>query len=409
MEHVRAFSGFPGLAEMQQYLAAKDTSLETSELYSSEYAAKIVAPELRKSRFRAFQDQEIFGLVDHVIQWLNESDDNYSYQLRKDNITETRYEAGGHFLKHNDFLSVTSNLIEEFTLLLCVTPSGLPTAVGGQTLIFPYASEKGTPFDTTKAGNGLLFRKDLDHAGNLLKAGEKHILTANLWATRKQASDQVLFVTFPETAAAAAATNPTRSAQAQLEHAANQNTSYVLPVDCLKGTMLDAHVRFVNRGYESQDMEAPTVVTYECTEFSYQEFGTVAKILNRSCIDEHCIRDHAACIDFFGPFANENLLVNLALASKPDNEEEACKRFVMPMNVKSESSSEKKAKTEGEDKSEETNDLNVIVCENESRTKVVYEVARFFGFDNYVPFKMVFVEGVRSCYCSFVSFVNSFD
>ena len=129
MEHVRAFTDFPGLAEMQTFLASTDALFETSELYSSEQDAKIVDPELRKSRFRAFQDPNIFGLVDQVIQWLNESDDSYSYQLRRDNITETRYESGGHFLKHKDFLSVTSNLIEEFTLLLCVTPAGLPEAV----------------------------------------------------------------------------------------------------------------------------------------------------------------------------------------------------------------------------------------------------------------------------------------
>jgi hypothetical protein len=87
---------------------------------------------------------------------------------------------------------------EEFTLILCVTPDGLGNVVGGETLIYPCASQKGVPFDTTAPGNGLLFRRNLEHAGNVLKEGEKHILTANLWATRKQASNQVLFVTFPK-------------------------------------------------------------------------------------------------------------------------------------------------------------------------------------------------------------------
>jgi hypothetical protein len=63
-----------------------------------------------------------------------------------------------------DFLSVTSNLVEEFTLILCVTPEGLG-ASGGETIIYPYASKKGTAYDTTTPGNGLLFRKDLEHAG----------------------------------------------------------------------------------------------------------------------------------------------------------------------------------------------------------------------------------------------------
>ena len=88
-----------------------------------------------------------------------------------------------------DFLSITSNLIEELTLILCVTPKELGSVQGGETLIYPYASEKGKAFDTTTPGNGLLFRKDLEHAGGVVKNGEKHILTANIIATRKQISD----------------------------------------------------------------------------------------------------------------------------------------------------------------------------------------------------------------------------
>ena len=140
----------------------------------------------------------MFDHVESVVSWLNDSDSTFVYQLRRDNITETRYEADGHFLKHKasdmytchllslnihigvftnnniqifsyaaqkqDFLSVTSNLVEEFTLILCVTPEGLG-ASGGETIIYPYASKKGTAYDTTTPGNGLLFRKDLEHAG----------------------------------------------------------------------------------------------------------------------------------------------------------------------------------------------------------------------------------------------------
>ena len=77
--------------------------------------------------------------------------------------------------------------------------SGSPQSRGGEveTLVFPYAFDKGVPFDTATPGKGLLFRKDLDHAGGLLKSGEKLILMANLRATRKKISEQVLYVTFP--------------------------------------------------------------------------------------------------------------------------------------------------------------------------------------------------------------------
>jgi hypothetical protein len=88
-------------------------------------------------------------------------------------------------------------LIEEFTLILCVTPPDLAGDVpGGETVIYSYPKGE-VPFDTTTPGSGLLFRKDLEHAGNMLELGEKHIITANLWATRKELSKQVLLVTFP--------------------------------------------------------------------------------------------------------------------------------------------------------------------------------------------------------------------
>lgn len=394
MEHVRFFTGFPALSELQQFLSSKeDVPFETSELYSSVVDDKIVDEKLRKSRFRAFQDREIFDLVHQTIEWLNESDERFSYQLRRDNITETRYQNGGHFSKHKDFLSLTSNLVEEFTLILCVTPPGFGPVEGGETLIFPYASKDGVPFDTAKPGNGLLFRKDLEHAGNLLKTGEKHILTANIWATRKLASNQVLFVTFPKETMEELAPE---SAEAHLKQVANQNTSYALPVDCLKGTMLDAHVRFFNQKHEQQGQDPPTIVPYACADFSFDEFGTVAKILLRSYIHENEVRQHADCIEFFGPFRAENLLVNLALEPKgPVDPEASCQRFVLPANADDGDKKlpAKKFKTTGDNVPEELNDMNVIVCENESRAKVVYEVARQLGDDSYVPFKMIFAEG----------------
>ena len=68
-----------------------------------------------------------------------------------------------------DFLSITSNLIEEFTLILCVTPKGIGSS-GGETIIYPYASEKGFAFETATSGNGLISRKDLEHAGRIVSS-----------------------------------------------------------------------------------------------------------------------------------------------------------------------------------------------------------------------------------------------
>ena len=56
--------------------------------------------------------------------------------LRLLTTEQIKYSAGGFFKKHKDYLSITSNLIEEFTLIICVTPPDIAaTSTGGQTII----------------------------------------------------------------------------------------------------------------------------------------------------------------------------------------------------------------------------------------------------------------------------------
>lgn len=107
MEHVRPFSGFPGLDDVLAFLATTNDgddnqhpAFQQSELYSSKVDAKIIDESLRKSEFRTFEDEKLFGYVERVVSWLNGSDKHFHYQLRRDNITEMRYKADGKFLKH---------------------------------------------------------------------------------------------------------------------------------------------------------------------------------------------------------------------------------------------------------------------------------------------------------------------
>ena len=117
--------------------------------------------------------------------------------LRRTDFTHIKYSQGGFFKRHRDYLSTTSNFVEEFTLLLCVAPSDVIDVIvnssgesvqGGETTIFGYG--KSTSYGTTILGTALLFRKDLEHEGAELKRGEKHIITLNIWATRKHVCNQ---------------------------------------------------------------------------------------------------------------------------------------------------------------------------------------------------------------------------
>jgi hypothetical protein len=77
-----------------------------------------------------------------------------------------------------------SNVVEEYTLLLCVTPPGIET-LGGETRVTLNPHTALTSLATVTRGCGLLFRKDLTHEGLIVTQGSKEIVSVNIWAMRK--------------------------------------------------------------------------------------------------------------------------------------------------------------------------------------------------------------------------------
>ena len=289
-----------------------------------------------------------------------------------------------------------------YSLIVCVTPEeeAAKGVEGGETSIISYGGLNSNPvekiFDTKTPGCALLFRKDLNHEGKEIIKGVKHIITANIFAVKKTLSEQVLYVTFPEedgvgkggdAAAAAAAAAASKTA---IQRVANASKSYVLPASRLKG-MLEAHVRFTNTQAEAEGKDIPQVVTFLCTDFTFEQFGVVSRIFNRCYVDEGSISRAKDCLDYFGPFDVQNLLVDLALEDSVGDEE--------PLEKK------QKGERSGDadkDMSEDANDDNsaaaavetdIIVCENEARMNAVLDIARQFN-EPYVPFKILFVEGM---------------
>ena len=59
-----------------------------------------------------------------------------SFTLVPNDVTHIIYEEGGFFKPHSDYLSVTSNCVEEYTMLVCVTPpDATPPTAGGATVL----------------------------------------------------------------------------------------------------------------------------------------------------------------------------------------------------------------------------------------------------------------------------------
>lgn len=463
--NIKTFQNIP-ISSIQTFLSNNQEPFQSSQLYSSQRDETFINEDLRKSIFRTIQDPKLFDLIDtDIVQnILNNDPENktHNFMLRRNDVTHIKYYKGGFFKKHRDYLSTTSNFVEEFTFLLCVTPTealnngdnhgaaggttsgGTAAVKGGETKLFGYGTSKC--YDTSTPGTGLLFRKDLEHEGCELIQGEKHIITLNLYATRRETNDQVLLVTFPnectdtDPAQDAADCETTKKMRSLLHIASNESLSYVIPVQNLFG-MLEAHVRFANKQHRERlgliddsdydddgdngvsSSSKPPVIHYECKDFDFETFGVIVKIFNNAYVEEEDLVMARNCMDYFGPISTENILVNLSLVpeeigvekdmtttsttnivatnsdttntnSIKDDNKRNDEHGQDGTNAKEQQQVQKNSKLKYKDLLDDKSfDRDIIVCENEARMQAVANVAQMLG-ESFVPFKIAFVEGL---------------
>lgn len=150
--------------------------LSESRIYLTEDQSLRVDPELRSSKYKTIENKELFDIVEKYLELINEKDKYYNFTLVRNNLTVIEYKEGDFFKDHSDFLSYTSNVITEFTMILCLDGD----CEGGETALhindnFTYKSEK-----SKTTGCSLIFRKDLHHEGCKVLKGHKKILTLNI-------------------------------------------------------------------------------------------------------------------------------------------------------------------------------------------------------------------------------------
>jgi hypothetical protein len=322
--------------EVQTYLEESNIPFEESELYVAAQEKTIVDTSLRKSKFRKCTDSKLFDLVEPFVSRLSEEDSLLQYTLRRSDVTHIKYEAGGFFGRHTDYLSVSSNLLEEFSFLVCVTPAGsLKPTQGGKTVVHMHRHSH-TSNATTTPGCGIAFRKDLEHEGTLLEAGEKHIIMLNLWATRKD-SGGFLLVHFGINAK-----DNTRTTEDALRQLACDQ-SYLIPiVEAKRSPRLAAHIQSSMRDeccccqgtgtvehfgvcplcegkcffdtVEAQSCQSKlnstaAVTHYQCEDCDYDTFRTLFHILRRMYVSAQEVQTHAELIASYG-LDTEHVLID---------------------------------------------------------------------------------------------------
>lgn len=191
-EYIKEFTCFADLTKQaNEMLAKSDKVVEPSKLYSSLTETKFLDASQRNSVYRIFTDKKHFELAEQYVKRLNELDSVYFYKLVRNDITHIIYEKGGFFKRHEDYLSLTTNCLEEYTMIIYLNSD----CIGGETVFHlnKFLSHASVP----EEGKVVIFRKDLEHEGNLVTSGRKEILTANLWAIPRQNSN-IVVVTFEE-------------------------------------------------------------------------------------------------------------------------------------------------------------------------------------------------------------------
>lgn len=176
------------------YIRKDKNPLTDSLLYSTISESKIYDKQKRLSQYKLFTDKKLFNMVTKLIDKINTIVDDYDYQLVKNDITYIKYEVGGFFKSHEDYLSATSNIFEEYTMIICMNEK---ECVGGHTIFTINDKIKIKSKSSITPKHCVLFRKDVVHEGEILKEGTKEIVTVNLLAYPKP-SNCVIVVSFKD-------------------------------------------------------------------------------------------------------------------------------------------------------------------------------------------------------------------
>ena len=368
------FSGLDTTA-LIAHLASCPVPFEPSALYDAVSEEKRIDTELRLSSFRALTDAASFDIAAALVATL--SIPHASLTLVRNDVTHIAYAKGGFFKPHQDFLSLVSNVVEEYTLLICALPADAAARTkGGETRITAGGGLEVVSKATTTAGCALLFRKDLVHEGLPVRAGTKEVVALNLWGTRHDCST-LLRVVFPHAGGAgggggggggaaeaggakapaapqlrpcARCGAPSKSFCSSCKDAAYckeecqradwgrhqracslaplraevEARSFVLSEGAIRATptcIFNGKLRWAAEGCEAGPTGgggsggATRVITYRSMVHTYEEFATVFRALQGMYVRPCDVVRHGGALDFFGVPLSSVLVSTVAMGN----------------------------------------------------------------------------------------------
>lgn len=319
---------------IKNFVNADKEKFEPSMVYNRKDDKKLIKPEIRKSSFKLLKDKKLFKMFKQLIGKINKKDEFMDFIVWENDITYIKYQEGGYFKKHKDYLSLTSNIVQEYTLIMCLEGG----CDGGETILhfnkfFNYPSKS-----TITPGHILIFRKDIDHEGNIIKKGSKEILTLNLWGVKKNSGIVIIRFNKPE-----------------------KRTHVISQTNILSkhNNLLKSFLWFGKNGKNEN-------VFYHEKKFTYDQFSIVAKVYNDHTLSYDEYQKAQKILDFYGFDVSKMLLGSLAYKFNTNE-----------INI-------------GKDNKINNNDF--ILCNNKERYKQMMEIVKN-NMLPYIPFRLEYIEG----------------
>lgn len=330
------------LASLQHALAGNTALFTPSQVYNAISDEKTIEPELRNSNFRTLTDKILFELCNKVLDGINEKNavNKYNFLLFENDVMHIKYSQGEYFKVHEDYLSLDSNLIEEYSMIICINAD----CVGGETVLHLNENFKYPSRASVTPGSCLLFRKDIPHEGSVLQSGCKEIITFNVWRVLDE-SQQVVIVKFD-----------------------NSDKTCAIPANKIIAHPEDTLLKVFLNTKLGSGKESPVIFfNSNCT---YDEFKVIEKIYNGCAISCDELSQYREIIDYY-LFDYQKLLVkNFSAAIHADS-------IITPLSY-----------------SLSQND-NIMLFNHEGTYLEFVEQIKINNL-SYVPFKMLLVEGSLS-------------
>ena len=181
-------------------------------------------------------------------------------------MTYIKYEKGDFFKSHEDYLSFTSNMVEEYTFIMCVNAN----CEGGRTIFYvnDFFTHKST--ESKEQNHCMIFRKDIKHEGEMISSGSKEILTFNLLGLPKT-SVTLIVIQFN-----------------------NEERRYYISKDKIDSCGDNLFTSFLHFKGENEK-----ICVYMEKEYTYDEFEIIYRILNKCYISINEYKMYKIIIDYY--------------------------------------------------------------------------------------------------------------